>query len=158
MLKKTQIPLLIGPLVCLLVGVLGSICTRNASSGWYELLKKPSINPPDWVFGPVWTILYALMGIALGIVYNKREHKNAPKAMYAFGIQLFLNYMWSVLFFCKRSVFGSLIEIILLIGAIVFTTLLFWKISKKSALLLLPYLLWTSFAAVLNFQIWQLNK
>lgn len=125
-------------------------------STWYVDLNKPSFNPPSWVFGPVWTILYLMIGISLYLVWvDKAKDKNL--AYYAFGIQIFLNTIWSMLFFGLRNPLLAFIEIIFLWIAIVVNIVYFYKINKKAAYLLIPYILWVSFAAVLNFSIFYLN-
>lgn len=144
--------------ICEGVGIAGSLCTAESVSTWYTTLKKPSFNPPSSVFAPVWTILYALMGIASYLIYKKRNERGAPKALFIFSVQLALNLLWSVLFFCMRKPFFALIEIVVLWIAILVTILSFWNISKKAAILLIPYLAWVTFASVLNFEIWRLNR
>jgi translocator protein len=158
MKKRDIITLISAILICEGVGMAGGICTSQSIPVWYRTLDKPSFNPPSWVFAPVWTILYALMGIAISIIYQKKEQKNAPLAIIVFSIQLAQNLLWSVLFFCMRTPLGAFIEIFFLWGMILLTILLFWNISKKAALLLVPYLLWVSFASVLNFEVWRLNR
>lgn len=151
-------------------GVVGAFFTTPAiSSGWYAELVKPALNPPSWVFGPVWTTLYALMGISVFLVYEKNEKtilneieeqrlKTKKKiALILFGIQLFLNAIWSVLFFGLHSPGGALIEIIFLWLAILATIVAFARISKSAAWLLAPYIVWVSFALYLNLAIWAFN-
>lgn len=158
MKNKNVFSLLIAMGICEGVGIAGGICTAQSVSTWYQTLQKPSFNPPSWIFAPVWTSLYAMMGIAGYLVYQKKDRFGAPAALFIFSVQLALNLLWSVLFFCKKTPAGALIEIAFLWAAILLTTLLFWKISRKAAILLIPYLLWVSFASVLNFEIWRLNK
>jgi tryptophan-rich sensory protein len=158
MKSKNLISLLTAIGICEGVGIAGGICTAQSVSTWYQTLNKPSFNPPGWIFAPVWTTLYAMMGLACFLIYQKKETKGAPAALFIFSVQLALNLLWSVLFFCMKTPAGALIEIIFLWAAILLTTILFWKISKRSAILLLPYLLWVSFASVLNFEIWRLNR
>ncbi len=146
--------------VCLLAGMIGSLFTFSAIATWYASLQKPAFSPPNWVFGPVWTILYFLMGISLFLVWKKLGKKKDRKVMLGlqfFGFQLAANVLWSLLFFGLRSPFLAFIEIIALWLAILATTYQFWKIDKNAAYLLVPYLLWTSFAAVLNYSVWMLN-
>jgi len=140
--------------VPLFIGFLGSIATSSSVSTWYVELQKPSFNPPSIVFSPVWTILFVLMGVALFFVWDRGVYK---KAFTVFGVQLGLNVLWSVMFFGLRSPRLALIEIVVLWIAILFTIFEFKKVSRKAAYLLLPYLAWVSFAAVLNFYIFQLN-
>lgn len=145
-------------LVCELVGIIGSFFTVLAISGWYTTIQKPLFTPPNWVFAPVWTTLFLLMGISLYLVWEKGlEKKEAKMAVSIFGVQLALNIGWSFLFFGLQNPFLALLEIVLLWAAILATTILFYRISKTAGILLIPYLLWTSFAAFLNYSIWVLN-
>ncbi len=144
--------------LCQLAGAVGSLATMRAIPTWYAGINKPSLRPPDWVFGPVWFFLYLLMGIALFLVFRKGFSTPAIKtAVMVFAVQLFLNTIWSFLFFGLRSPLLGLIDIGLLWTAIVLTIWFFAGVSKPSAILLVPYILWVSFAVVLNFRIWQLN-
>ncbi len=143
-------------LLSLSAGALGSTTTGSAIDDWYKQLQKPSFNPPATVFGPVWTILYTLMGVALYLIWNKPAGRKRG-AYIAFGLQLFLNSLWSVIFFGWKKPFGAFVEIIFLFAAILIIVILFWRISRTGAILLLPYLFWVAFASVLNFRIWQLN-
>ena len=144
--------------LCQLAGVIGSVFTFSSIPNWYAGINKPDFNPPNWVFGPVWTSLYTLMGVSLYIVWSKGlKNKKARTALIAFGAQLVLNSLWSVLFFGLQNPFLAFVEIILLWVAILISLVLFYRISKTAGLLLVPYLLWVSFAALLNFSIWQLN-
>jgi tryptophan-rich sensory protein len=159
MFKNVNISkLLASILLCQLAGVLGSVFTASSLDNWYILLEKPSFNPPSWVFFPVWTTLYTLMGISLYLVWEKGLQKpEVKKGILIFGIQLGLNSLWSFLFFGLKSPYYAFIEIILLWFAIFLTILQFRKISKTASYLLLPYIVWVSFAAVLNYYIWILN-
>jgi tryptophan-rich sensory protein len=134
------------------------VFTTPAITTWYATLVKPNFVPPNWVFGAVWTLLYLLMGIALYLVWEKGfEKKEVREAIAVFGIQLFLNLLWSVLFFGLQSPLYGLIEIVILWVVILANIILFYRISRPAGLLLVPYLFWTSFAAVLNYSIWILN-
>jgi tryptophan-rich sensory protein len=145
-------------ILCQMAGLIGSIFTTPAIPTWYESLKKPLFNPPNWIFGPVWVSLYLLMGISLFVIWQRRENNlQAKKGLVVFFAQLILNAFWSVAFFGLKSPFLGLIIILLLWFAILFTIQHFIKISKIAALLLLPYILWVSFAVVLNFSLWILN-
>ena len=135
---------------------IGSFFTARAIPGWYNTLVKPSFNPPNWIFGPVWSILYLLMGISLFIVWSAKV-KNKVPAYWAFGIQLFLNALWSVLFFGMNLPLAAFVGIIFLWFSIAVTIVLFFRISRKAAYLLLPYIFWVSFAALLNLMIVILN-
>ena len=147
-------------MTCLAVGYFSSIVTRENIPTWYALINKPSFNPPNWVFAPVWTALYILMGYAAGRVWNRLEvdEINVKKAFLFFLIQLALNALWSFLFFGLQNPFLASIEIILLWLMIYETYKQFKNIDKIAAYLLLPYLAWVSFAAVLTFSIWYLNR
>jgi translocator protein len=145
-------------LLCQLAGGIGSYFTAPAIPTWYAALRKPFITPPDWVFAPVWITLYVLMGIAVFLVWRESRYgKPRQKALLLFGIQLVLNALWSFLFFGLRSPLAGLIGIVVLVAAIFFTLRLFLRISFPAGILLIPYLLWTGFAAGLNFSIYLLN-
>ena len=145
--------------VSLGAGVIGSLFTTPAvQSNWYLELVKPALNPPAWVFGPVWTTLFALMGIAAFLVWKKElDRRDVKIALGLFLGQLVLNTLWSIIFFGLHSPGGALIEIVFLWLAILATIIAFYKISKPAAWLLVPYILWVSFASYLNYAIWALN-
>ena len=150
--------LIISIVICQLAGVIGSIFTRPAISTWYATLRKPSFTPPDWVFAPVWILLYFLMGIAVYVVWLKGlREKQIRKAMILFGGQLILNALWSWIFFGLRSPLAGFIEISILSIVIIFTIQVFFKISKTAGALLIPYFLWVAFASGLNLSVWVLN-
>ncbi|MFA5962172.1 MAG: TspO/MBR family protein [Parcubacteria group bacterium] len=155
-MKKTY-KLIISLLVPQLAGGIGSIFTVGSVKGWYPVLVKPALNPPNWVFGPVWTTLFLLMGYALYIIWTDESEKSKRLAYWAFGIQMVLNALWSIIFFGLHSPGGALFEMIFLWLAILVTIITFAKISRLSAWLLLPYILWVSFAGYLNYSIWILN-
>ncbi len=149
---------IIAIVVSQLAGIIGAFFTTPSIPGWYADIVKPSFNPPAWVFGPVWTTLFALMGIAAFLVWKKGlERRDVKIALAIFLAQLILNTLWSILFFGMQSPSGAFIEILFLWSAIVATMITFYKISKPAAWLLLPYIAWVSFAAYLNFSIWMLN-
>jgi len=142
----------------LAVGALSGLATARSVTDWYPALAKPPFNPPSWVFGPVWTALYLMMGAALYLVW--REGAQRPEvrtAILLFAVQLALNGLWSVLFFGVRSPALAFAEILLLWSAIGVTVWLFWRLVPAAGVLLLPYWLWVSFAALLNGSIWRLN-
>ena len=141
--------------VCFAVAGLGSLATTPNIPTWYATLSKPSWNPPNWLFGPVWTSLYAMMAVAGWLVW-KREGWGT--ASLCFAVQLVLNLAWSFIFFGAHQTGLAFLEIILLWLAIAATIISFWSVSKTAAALLIPYLLWVSFAAILNFTIWRLNS
>jgi tryptophan-rich sensory protein len=146
-------------LVSLLAGGLGAFFTASSVKTWYATLNRPSFSPPDWLFGPVWTTLYIMMGIAAGLLWQQGIASPAVKAaIIAFAVQLALNAIWSPLFFGQHSPLFGLIDIILLWLAIVVTIILFWQVHRTAALLLVPYFLWVSFATILNLRLWQLNR
>jgi tryptophan-rich sensory protein len=145
-------------LICQGVGAIGALFTSPAISTWYATTQKPSFNPPNWIFAPAWTFLFLLTGISLYLVWSKGwEDKKIKPAVFVFGIQLILNLFWSLLFFSLQSPLYAFIEIIILWMAILLTINAFYRISKPAAYLLIPYILWVSFAAVLNFAIMTLN-
>lgn len=138
-------------------GILGSFFTVASIPTWYATLTKPSFSPPGFVFGPVWTILYALMGISLYLVWVSKAISKSY-AIKLFFVQLILNAVWSIIFFGLRSPGLAFIEIIALWVAIALTIKAFQHISKAASYLLYPYLAWVSFASILNFAIWILNR
>ncbi|HUV86873.1 MAG TPA: TspO/MBR family protein [bacterium] len=158
MTLRRVIKLLVALAVCQLAGVVGSFFTTPAISGWYAALEKPGFTPPNWVFSPVWIGLFVLMAVAAFLVWDKGfSVKSVKTALAFFGVQLLLNVLWSVLFFGCRSPFLALVEIVALWLAIAVTVLTFYRVSKPAAFLLIPYLLWVSFAAALNYEILRLN-
>ncbi|HYP60302.1 MAG TPA: TspO/MBR family protein [Thermomicrobiales bacterium] len=153
-------PRLIGSIAaCQAAGGVGAIATSDGLKDWYPSLRKPSFNPPGSVFGPVWTTLYLLMGTAEYIV-SQYDGDEAVKrrAQSLFALQLGMNVGWSFLFFKLKSPLAALIELIALLGAIIATIAAFARISRLAAALLIPYLLWSTFAAILNASIWRLNR
>lgn len=145
---------------CLVIGYFSGIVTQSAITTWYPTLIKPSFNPPNWIFAPVWSTLYIMMGIAAGLVWDRidLESELVKKALVVFAIQLALNALWSYLFFGLHNPMLAGIEIVILWLMIFETYTQFYKINKIAAYLLLPYLAWVSFAMVLNISIWWLNK
>ena len=131
--------------------------SRFPVDDWYAALSKPTWNPPNWLFGPVWGILYLLMAIAAWLVWRKSGFAGAAIPLGIFVLQLGLNAAWSWLFFGRHELGLALIEILVLWGAILGTIIGFWRLNPISGILLVPYLLWVTFAAVLNFTIWRLN-
>jgi benzodiazapine receptor len=151
--------LIVSIVVCQLAGGLGAIFTTPAIPTWYASLNKPSFNPPNTVFFPVWTTLYTLMGIAVFLVWRKGLHERRVRVAAAlFGIQLILNLGWTIIFFGLYSLFGAVIAIVFLWVAILINILTFWRISKVAGALLIPYILWVSFAGILNYSVWVLNR
>ncbi len=158
MSRQNLLRIVLSVVVCLLVGFLSSFATQSSVTTWYTTLNKPSFNPPNWIFAPVWTVLYILMGIAVGIVWNRGfYHKWVKTAIYHFCFQLVLNGMWSIVFFGMQKVFWALLVIVALLILIAFTIKWFKIVDRRAAILMYPYLIWVAFATVLNFSIWQLN-
>ncbi|MBN1159776.1 MAG: tryptophan-rich sensory protein [Candidatus Diapherotrites archaeon] len=141
-------------LVSHLAGVIGSVFTFEAIPNWYSTLERPSFAPPNFLFGPVWLTLYTMMGIAAFLVWRKKKSKFALNLYWG---QLSLNAIWSILFFGLKSPGVAFLEIIFLWLMIVITTLKFLELDKRAAWLMIPYILWVSFAAMLNFSFWILN-
>jgi benzodiazapine receptor len=140
------------------VGVFAGILTAQSVRTWYPTLVKPCFNPPNWIFAPAWTLLYLLMGVALYIVWQRSSTAEGVRAATVlFFVQLVLNAAWSLIFFGLQSPFWAFVEIVLLWGSILATIALFWRISHVASLLLVPYVLWVTFATVLTFAIWRLN-
>ncbi|MCK0191062.1 TspO/MBR family protein [Arenibacter sp. F20364] len=157
-MKKQLTYIAISVAVCLMIGFLSSFATQSSVDGWYLELNKPSFNPPNWIFAPVWTLLYILMGVAAGIVWAKGfYHIWVKTALYHFGIQLLFNALWSIIFFGFKNPFGALLVILNLLVLLIFTIKWFKVVSQTAALLLIPYLLWVCFATALNYKIWELN-
>ena len=145
-------------LVCQLAGVVGALFTTPAIPTWYATLSKPSFTPPSWLFSPVWIALYTLIGVAVFLIWRKGPiGRQAKIALGIFGLQLLLNVLWSVAFFGLRSPAAGIVTIALLLLAILGTILSFSRVSKAAAILLIPYILWVSFAAFLNVSISALN-
>lgn len=141
-----------------LAGILGSFFTMSAIPEWYRYLLKPAIAPPNWVFGPVWTTLFILMGVAAWLVWERgARRRDVRVALGLFLIQLGLNTLWSVVFFGLQNPGAAFVEILILIIAILATMRAFYPISRLAALLLVPYIAWVSFAAYLTWSIYQLN-
>ena len=151
--------ILVSVVICELAGIIGSVFTTPSIPGWYEGLAKPPFNPPNWIFGPVWTILYAMMGVAAYLVYEKgMRNKEVKRAMAVFAGQLLLNTLWSIVFFGAHMILAGAGVIVLLWVGILASILLFRPISKPTAYLLVPYILWVSFATVLNSSLYILNR
>ncbi|MDD5318136.1 MAG: tryptophan-rich sensory protein [Candidatus ainarchaeum sp.] len=144
-------------LLCQLAGVLGSIFTLQSIPAWYASLNKPFFTPPGWVFGPVWVTLYAIMGVSLYLAWKENRKKGASRAYAFFGVQLALNALWSVAFFGLRSPLYGLATIILLLAVLALTIREFHRISRTAGLLLVPYLAWCCFAALLNLAVFLMN-
>lgn len=158
MRTSTVLKIFISILICLGIGFVGSIATQSSVDTWFATLNKPSFNPPGWLFAPVWTLLYILMGIAAGLVWNRGFHHVWVKtALYHFGFQLVLNASWSIAFFGYQAPLAGLLIIVALIILVLITFKWFKIVNDLAAYLLIPYILWIIFAAALNFEIWRLN-
>jgi benzodiazapine receptor len=143
--------------LCLLVGAVGGWVTATSVKTWYPTLQKPTFNPPDWVFGPVWTVLYVMMGVAAWRVWSRAWGDRARGPLLLFAVQLALNLGWSVAFFGFHAIGAAVFVIVALEAAILGTMLLFRRIDGPAAVLLVPYALWVAFATLLNVTIWRLN-
>lgn len=139
-----------------LVGAIGALFTVKAIPTWYVHLNKPSFSPPNWLFGPVWLILYLIMGVALYLNWIKKS-KQAKYNVRLFFIHLFFNAIWSPIFFGAKNLLLAYVVIAIIWALIVVIIINFWKVNKTSSLLLIPYLLWVSFATVLNYFVWRMN-
>ena len=159
-MKNTNfIKLIIALIVPQLFAIAGALFTETGLNSWYNLIEKPAFNPPNWVFGPVWTILYILMGISAFLIWRQKlDKKEIRFALLIFIFQLALNLFWSFIFFGLENPGIALTEIISLWFAILATIIAFYQINKVAAYLLIPYILWVSFAAFLNYSIWNLNN
>jgi tryptophan-rich sensory protein len=139
-----------------LIGGLGALFTYTAIPTWYATLNKPSFSPPNYLFAPVWTLLYALMGLALYLVWESKA-KNKMWAYIVFYTQLVLNFLWSFIFFGQKIPGLAFVEIIILWILILVNIVSFWRINKWAGIMLLPYIVWVSFASILNFALFKLN-
>lgn len=154
---KNSLKLLLCIIIPLAIGAVSGIATASGIDTWYVTIEKPSFNPPNYLFGPVWTTLYILMGISFFMILKSPKNELKTKAIAIFCIQLFLNFCWSFLFFKFQLLGLAFIEIILIWLSIAAMIIIFFEIKKTAALLQIPYLLWVSFASVLNGTIWLLN-
>ncbi len=155
--KHPWIGLLVLIVICFAASGLGGAVTYPQIKNWYAALAKPTWNPPDWIFGPAWSVLYLSMAVAAWLVWRQGGLAGARWPLSLFGFQLLLNMVWSWLFFGLHSPGIAFVDVVLLWVAISATTIAFWRRSFVAGLLFLPYLAWVSFAAVLNFWIWRLN-
>jgi tryptophan-rich sensory protein len=138
---------------------IGSSATMPEINGWYTTIQKPSFNPPDWIFGPVWTALFALMAISAWMIWRPAGFRDgAVLPLGVFLVQLVLNTLWSILFFKQHNIGGALVDIVLLWMSIAVMIWLFYRRHRLAGLLQIPYLAWVSFASVLNYEIWRLNS
>lgn len=158
---KLGVKIAIAVICCLILGGLSGAVTASEIQGWYLSLNKPSFNPPNWIFGPVWSLLYALMGIAFALFWHHLSKSGVSifkhKAGILFGIQLVLNLLWSTIFFNLHQIGLALVEMLVLLGFIIFTGVEFYKINRTAGFLLIPYMLWVYFASILTASILYLN-
>ncbi len=143
--------------ICFAVAAAGGMATAPNVPGWYAALNKPAWTPPDWLFGPAWTVLYGCMAVAAWLVWRRAGLAGAAAPMALFAVQLFLNGLWSWLFFALHSPGAAMVDIALLWMAIVAATVVFWRRQPAAGLLFLPYMAWVSFACALNLAIWLMN-
>jgi benzodiazapine receptor len=143
--------------ITLAVGALGALATASSVSNWYAGLTKPAFNPPNGVFGPVWTTLYVLMAVAAWRVWRAGPESGRRPALALYAVQLLLNLAWSLIFFGLRQPGLALGEVVLLLAAVLATTLVFWRVDRPAGLIMVPYAAWVSFASLLNYEIWRLN-
>jgi len=156
-MKINWLKLIAAVVICEAAGGIGSIFTAKAVTTWFQTLNKPSFSPPNWLFAPVWTLLFLLMGISIYLVWQKKSNRQIKTAVMIFTIQLVLNIAWSFFFFFLQNPLVGLIEIIFLWLFILLTIIYFYKISKSAAYLLVPYILWVTFATLLNYWFYRLN-
>jgi tryptophan-rich sensory protein len=150
--------LILSLIICQLPGIIGGFIVSGNIDSWYEPLNKPGFSPPNWLFGPVWIFLYLLMGISMFLIWKEDlKNKKIKKSFLIFIFQLVLNTLWTIVFFGMHSISGALIIILALWILILICIINFLKISKTAGVILIPYLLWTTFAAVLNYYIFALN-
>jgi len=140
------------------LGSIAGIFTTKEIVGWYASLDKPSFNPPSYLFGPVWTALFILMGVSMFLIWNRPKTELRQKALTIFGIQLFFNFWWSILFFSFHTAFLAVVDILIMWFLIIYMISIFKKIKPVAAYLQIPYFLWVTFATVLNICIWYLNR
>ncbi len=158
MKKQSILKLIVSVILVLLVGFIGSYFTTPSIETWYSTLNKPALNPPNFIFAPVWTALYILIGISLFLIWESKEKKENKKLpLILFSLQLLLNSSWSIIFFGLQNPQLALINIFLLWIFIFLNIIFFFKISKIAGIILIPYLLWVSFASYLNYAIYILN-
>jgi translocator protein len=144
-------------LITLAVGAIAGFATANSIGTWYATLNKPFFNPPNWLFGPVWTLLYILMGISLYLIWKLPASKNRNGALTFFFVQLLLNFLWSFIFFYFHAIALALFDIVILWVMILLTIILFSRLNRTASWLLVPYISWVSFATILNIYIFNLN-
>ncbi|MDG5777103.1 TspO/MBR family protein [Haloarculaceae archaeon H-GB2-1] len=155
--RRPVASLLLAVVACELVGASGSVFTVVGLASWYPSLTRPALAPPNWVFGPVWTTLFALLGVATWLVWRRAAEPGARRALVVFAGHFVINVAWSGVFFGLQSLLGGLVVIAILWLAIVVTAVLYYRVTPWAGVALLPYLAWVTFAAYLNYAFWTLN-
>ena len=155
-MKSLLLKIIVASTLTLVLGIASGFSTIESITTWYQYLNKPSFNPPNYLFGPVWSVLYLMMGVAFALVWHSQDTRKR-QAMWVFGVQFVLNLAWSFLFFNLHQTGWALIEIIIMWLSVAWTIRLFYPIKPLAAYLLVPYVAWVSFASVLNGAIWYLN-
>ena len=156
--KTLTLEFLISILLPLSLGAIAGMFTSQSVPEWYATLNRPSFNPPNWIFGPVWTTLYILMGISFFLIWKQEASKARNRAVLIFLLQLLLNFAWSFIFFYFNMIGLALVEIVLLWISIVLMLVVFYKIKPIASYINIPYLLWVTFATVLNASYYFLNR
>lgn len=155
---KEILRLIVSIAIVFIAGGIGTVFTMSQIPTWYVFLIKPSWTPPNWLFGPIWTVLYVLMGVALFLVWREGVNREDVRiALVVFAAQLILNVLWSVIFFGFHSLLGGLLTVIILWIAILANIIVFYRVSKPAGLLLVPYIVWVSIASYLNYSVYLLN-
>ncbi|MBN1901787.1 tryptophan-rich sensory protein [Candidatus Sumerlaeota bacterium] len=158
MKRNGYIPLLVFLFLSFLAGGIGSRFTAHSVRTWYQILDKPPFNPPSWLFGPVWTVLYILIAVSGWIIWKNRQNPNSQKLLYLFGFQLFLNALWTIIFFGAHQMGWAFLDIMILTIAVGTYTLFARNVSIAASFLFVPYWLWLLFAGYLNLFIWLMNR
>ena len=169
-LRNGALPLSIALIIPFMAAAIGVRATSESVNTWYKTLRKPTWNPPPWIFGPVWTVLYTMMGIASWLVWRSgheakqgaiaepSKQQAVNRALVLYGVHLVFNTLWTLIFFGQRNIKWALVEIVVLWGLIASTLTGFYRIKPAAGWLLVPYLLWSTFATILNATIWQMNR
>ena len=150
--------LMVAIAVTALAAVIGSVATVEGVDSWYREIERPTWTPPDWLFGPVWTVLYLAMAIAAWMVWRAPASPARTRGLILYGVQLTMNATWSIVFFGMNRIGGALVVILLLLALIIAATFTYWRVDERAAWLFIPYVLWVAFATALNGAIWMLNR
>jgi benzodiazapine receptor len=157
-LSRDDLPgLALAVVVCNAVGASPALLTAGTVEGWYQTIEQPALAPPNWVFGPVWTVLFTLLGVAVYLVLRDADGRERTVAFGLFVGQYVFNVAWTLVFFGDQNIAGGLAVIVALLALIAATLAAFWRVRKEAGLLLVPYLLWVGFATYLNYAFWVLN-